>query len=686
MALTNKNKEKKYFIESISNTEYIKDVELLYDANSNNATLIDVKNGDRYYNWVDYNIYQQIDTQYKIDDFDIISINSRVYKDYINPGTLRILVNNEDNPTVLSFTDWNKDSLGPVFSITGVDSLTGSLSSTVSGTTTQGFTVDMLFRPYISQNEKCLFHRWTTKNGGVYDKFNDSIFSINNGNNLWGVGAFFGIDTYGKYIDFFIYGDNTYTFTGTISAYRNYSPSLSAETVTGTATIISNSFGNDFKFALQHDYIVDDTPWPIIYECDIDSNIPGTLGGTIQYTIDGASTGTFTGNMSYDFYNYSSGTIANSVDTRYYLPNDIDIYDGSFHRLQFVWSIDDSPNGVVYFDGEELVNKQVYGDGRKTSISYNIDNSICATPFSIFGFIEAGDIGNTSNYNESYNTFFGELKNFIMYDINLPEQTIHNLAGGTVINNQPVYYDPFNGAINDLGSSYHNNAARVVFYSTIYQYKDNVVLYFNSDDYLGNNELVDRATRYGSQNSIEVGHIGKIYQKSLEGQFNKCYDIIFDTTDEGNIIPSSYDYSITGNNSQIVTIHNISKVFKKDGISIYNKYYNNDTYIGYVNYSNGIVLINKGLVSGLNAVILESVYEKYNKKVNIDIDGEFFTRSMNGSGWYQQGINNVLPKSPTKYINGIVVYDQDSQPMFIAKFPVPIKKTIYDDIRISLEL
>jgi hypothetical protein len=645
-----------------------------------------------------------------LSDFLVLSVNQDYIGDRIKPSSFQLHIPSITNPHVLKFTDWDQNTLGGVLAITGTDSLMGSLSSGFAGSTTTGFTVDMLLRPYPSSNERCLFHRWTTREGQVYSKFigseyisyDESVDYLN-----WGVGAFLGEDSHGTYIDFFVYGGNTTTLTGVLLAADPVPPDGAGTSASGEIAIISTGETTidpqDFlyRFAILHYYDFEGAPYPMKFSASAFAPVYGAIGGKITYNIGNAVTGTFTGVFSYSFFNNNTGRIANAVDTRYYLPKTKSIYDGDFHRLQFIWDMDSNASGMAFYDGAEITNKTENGDGRVTPLSYSLTSSVSATPFSIFGFIEASDVGNPSRYEESSNSTFGELKSFIMYDTSLyksaasdPYLPARLLSGWLNVDGNRYFFDPLSGYQTTLSATV-NNVLQSYFSGYLFEYRKNVVLYFDMTRHTGSgNDIVDLAVTEGLQYLPATGHSAHIYQKGVEGRFERVTDMIFDIDDTApNAVRSAYD--VVSRNSEGVEIVSqlaCAKLYRRDGVFVSSTGTSTDygSYqeAGVINYNNGVGFLYSGVVN-INAgksMIVTGLEYTYSKIVEIDVEGEFFTRSENESGWYQQAVGVLLPKSPTKYVTGIVIYDEDGDPMIVGKFPKPVKKTIYDDMQIRLRL
>lgn len=721
MPITNRHTEKKYVIESLSTSRQTINEELVYDQRSEQVTLHSVQSGTPWHYWMSYNVFQKIAGNTStggaiiyngntLSNYDVLSINSALYGDRIKPSSFQFHLANVNNPYVLRVNDWNKDQLGPVFAITGSDSLMGSLSSGVAGTTTTGITVDILFRPYPSENERCLFHRWTSFSGSVYSEFIGSpsvTYDRSVDYHNWGIGSFFGEDNKGTYIDFFVYGKNYEVITGSLTAVEPLTEDVYGTTAEGSVAIISagqqtsNTAVSVYRFAFTNLYDIEGAPWPIKYSASAYSGINGTIGGDIDYVIYDGASGSFTGYFYYNFYNNNTGRIANTIDTRYYIPPSINIYDGDFHRVQCLWDIDALRSGEVFLDGEQLTNKEQYGDGRVSAIDYDLTGSACATPLSIFGFIEANNVGNIGAYEYSYHSAFGELAKFIMFDralhnmaSNDPYKTLKLLSGQTVIDGNRYFHDALTGYT--YTTSAQVNAQLQSEYSAyVSQYKKNVVLYFDTSTYTSGDTLTDLAVTQGFQIAPATGHIGKIYQAGIEGKFEHVSDMIFDIdTSSYCHIPSSLDWTITSNeNSIIVKEPALSRLYKRDGIYISNfgsgENYESYNEVGFLNYNTGLAYIQSGIINqNMNdtSTILVAQTNAYRNGLEIDIEGEFFTRSENESGWYQESIGDIRPKSPTKYVTGIVIYDEDGDPMIIGKFPMPVKKTIYDDMRIRIDL
>jgi hypothetical protein len=708
LPITDRNTEKKFIIESVSTPQEVTVETLQYDIDKKYTSLFDVSNNSVQYKWFYTNYFSKLSQQQDnkifynneyIDSFYVCDISSSLYKDRIKPGSFQLHIGDNPQNKCLRFIDWNADDLGPVFSITGCDSLTTSLSSSMSGEVVSGFTVDILFRPFYSNSEKCLFHRWTTKNGAVYDKFYGYSESTYYGDyNNWGIGSFIGHDKYGDYIDFFVYGDNKLTLTGTCSAIENFSQSLTSTSASGNYYVASSNVDGKYIFYIQVDYDIKHALWPVVYSCTANSDISGIISGRIDWEIPAALTGTFTGNFELAFHDMQNQNIANVLDTRYYLPKSCDIYDGDFHRLQFLWSVDELQSGVVFLDGEELTNKLQFGSGRYTNIDFSLTSSISATPFSIFGFIESEKIGDINEYCKSSNSFFGELYSFVLYDKAIYNSTLRQdsykalnlLAGQLELDGRRIFFDPIYGYnITNFSASAIDQLQH--FYTAyLTDYKYNVVLYFNADDYESDDILIDRSVLYGKQYLPSTGHVGKIYKNNNEGSFCYVTNMLFDLKDiSANFIPSSDDITITSMASQITTEYKFANLYKREGLSISNFGINSNLYnyeaIGIINYDNGICTIFDDSVDSSNYyVILSSIEKTYKNIIDIEIEGEFFTRSENQSGWYQNSVNDFRPKSPTKYINGVVVYDNEGDEIMIVKFPSIVKKTVYDDINIRL--
>lgn len=721
MPVTDKHIEKKYRIEHVSSPTELEKETLLYDQDGSKISVIPVSEGTPYYYWMSHNFFQKINDNTSspssisyqnthLSNFLVLSVNQDYIGDRIKPSSFQLHVPSATNPHVLKFTDWDKNTLGGVLAITGTDSLIGSLSSGCAGSTTTGFTVDMLFRPYPSGNERCLFHRWTTREGQVYSKFigseyvtyDESVDYLN-----WGVGAFLGEDSSGTYIDFFVYGENTTTLTGVLLAADTVPPDGIGTSVSGEISIISTGESITdpssflYRFGILHYYDFEGAPFPMRFSASAFSPVYGTIGGNITYNIGNAVTGTFTGVFNYSFFNNNTGRIANAVDTRYYLPKTKSIYDGDFHRLQFIWDVNSNSSGVMFYDGAELAHKTERGDGRVTPLNYSLTSSISATPFSIFGFIEASDVGNTSRYVESSNSTFGELRSFVMYDTSLykpaasdPYLSARLLSGWLNIDGSRYFFDPLSGYQATLSATV-NNMLQSYFSGYLYEFRKNVVVYFDMTKYMGyGNDIVDLAATNGLQYIPATGHSAHIYQKGSEGRFERVTDMIFDVDDTTpNAVRSSYDVVFKNSEgAEIISQLACAKLYRRDGIFISNTGASTDygSYqeSGVINYNNGIGFLYSG-IANINAgksMIVTGLEHTYSKVVEIDVEGEFFTRSENESGWYQETVGVLLPKSPTKYITGVMIYDEDGDPMIIGKFPYPVKKTIYDDLLITLRV
>ena len=169
---------------------------------------------------------------------------------------------------------------------------------------------------------------------------------------------------------------------------------------------------------------------------------------------------------------------------------------------------------------------------------------------------------------------------------------------------------------------------------------------------------------------------------------------LFDIDDSAqNAERSSYD--VVGRNSEgaeVVSEVANTKLYKRESVYVsptgHLVDYGSYQQVGVLNYNNGIGFLYSSAMDVLSSksVIVVSQEIVYDKSIEIDIEGEFFTRSENESGWFQETVGVILPKSPTKYITGVIVYDEDGDPMMIGKFPQPMKKTIYDDMRIMLKV
>lgn len=721
MPVTDKHTEKKYRIEHVSSPSELVKETLLYDQEGSKISIIPASEGSPYYYWMSHNFFQKIDGNTSTPDsityqnqhlsnFSVLSVNQDYVGDRIKPSSFQIHIPSTVNPYVLKFTDWDQNTLGGVLAITGLDSLTGSLSSGVAGSTTTGFTVDMLLRPYPSKNERCLFHRWTTRNGNVYDKFigseyisyDESVEYLN-----WGTGAFLGEDDHGTYVDFFVYGGNTTTLTGVLLAADPLPPDGIGTSVSGQLAIIST--GEElsnleeflYRFSILHYYDFEGAPYPMKFSASAFAPVYGAIGGQIIYQIEDAATGTFTGVFSYSFFNNNTGRIANAVDTRYYLPKAKSIYDGDFHRLQFMWDVNENPSGIAFYDGVEIGNKMENGDGRKTSIDYSLTSSTCATPFSIFGFIESSDVGKVSSYVNSSNSTFGELKSFVMYDAALyksaasdPYIPVRLLSGSLNVDGRRYFFDPLSGFQTTVSATV-NNVLQSYFSAYLFEFRKNVVLYFDMNRHGSSQyDAVDLAITNGLQYLPATGHTGHIYQNKTEGRFERVTDMIFDIDDTTpNSVRSSYD--VTFRNSEGVDVVSqlaCTKLYKRHGIFISSSGVSTDygsyEQVGVLNYDNGIGFLYHGQIdsNSSKSMIITGLEKTYPKIVEIDVEGEFFTRSENESGWYQQSVGVLLPKSPTKYITGLVIYDEDGDPMIVGKFPKPIKKTVYDDMRLRLRI
>jgi hypothetical protein len=722
MPISDKHIEKKYRIEHISSpTELIRET-LLYDRDGSKVSVIPVVEGTPHYYWMSYNFFQKLndntstfnsifyEDQY-LADFTALSINQESIGDRIKPSSFQLHIPSSINPYALKFTDWDQNTFGGVFSITGADSLAGSLSSGYAGSTTTGFTVDILFRPYPSVNERCLFHRWTTRESKIYSNFIGSEFisydeSVEYLN--WGTGAFLGEDSHGTYVDFFVYGDNTSSLTGTLVAADPIPPDGIGTTVTGEVSIISTGEATTdphsflYRFAILHYYDFEGAPYPMMFSASAYAPVFGAIGGKILYTLSGSSSGQFSGIFSYSFFNNNTGRIANTVDTRYYLPRTKNIYDGDFHRLQFVWSTSVVPQGVAFYDGVEITNKTEHGDGRVTPISYSLTGSASATPFSIFGFIEANAVGDVTKYAESGNTTFGELCSFVMYDTALyksalvedPYLPVRLLSGHLSVNGERYFFDPLSGFQHTTSASV-NNVLQSYYSGYLYEFRQNVVLYFDMARYAGaGNDIVDIAVTNGMQYTPTTGHLGHIFQKNAEGRFERVSNMIFDIDDSApNAVRSSLDWvSKNSEGAEILSQLACTKLYYREGIFISNTgsqvNYGSYDQVGVLDYDRCVGFVYSGVINKFmqHSMIAIGVEKTYSKVVEIDVEGEFFTRSENESGWFQQTVGTLLPKSPTKYITGLVIYDEDGDPMIVGKFPKPMKKTIYDDLRIKLKI
>lgn len=721
MPITDKHIEKKYIIESLSTSRKIINEQLIYNQRSDGVNLYHVQEGTPFHYWMSFNLFQNINgntstdsiityNESTITNYDVLSIQSQSYTDRIKPSSFQFHLSNVNNPYVLRINDWNKDNLGPVFAITGVDSLIGSLSSGVAGTTTTGMTIDLLMRPYPSENERCLFHRWTSFSGSVYNEFIGSPYVTYDRSvdyNNWGIGSFLGKDENGTYVDFFVYGKNYDIITGSLTAVEPLTEDVDGTTANGSVAIISagqitsNTATTLYRFAFTNLYDIEGAPWPIKYSASAFSGVQGTIGGIIDYTIYDGASGSFIGYFYYNFYNNNSGKIANAIDTRYYIPPTINIYDGDFHRFQFLWDTGLQRKGSVFLDGEMLTNKEEYGDGRVSAIDYDLTGSVCATPFTIFGFIEANDVGNQSKYEYSYNSTFGELAKFVMFDRALynsasvdPYKTVKLLSGQTMINGTRYFYDALTGYT--YTTSANVNAQLQSEYSAyVSEYKKNIVLYFDTSAYVSGDTLMDKAVTQGFQTAPSTGHMGKIYQTGTEGRFEHVSDMLFDIDTSTHChIPSSLDYTVTSNEGTVIVKEPaLTRLYKRNGIYISNfgvgSDYNSYNEVGFLNYNNGLAYVQSGIINqsiSTCSTIFVSEVNAYRNGLEIDIEGEFFTRSENESGWYQETVGDIRPKSPTKYITGIVIYDEDGDPMIMGKFPYPVKKTIYDDMRIRIDL
>lgn len=704
MSITDRNKDHIYFINNIPYTEKINKTTIKYDENGSFINVFESVYNDPYYLWYKHNFFSKIIDDQSTDDFIVYkdterngfygaSIKSNFYGDRIEPGSVQVLFENNQNPYVLKFTDWNKDERGPILSVTSNDSLVGSLSSGISGSFVDAFTVHCTLRPYPSDNEKCIFHRWTTKDGNVYDKhYGHDVTRSEGYYNTWGVGSFMGKDNFGTYIDFFVYGSNTLSITGTVTL--DSPPPFFQGILSGTlSSFASYSYydeteqTNVYNFGLGLEIDIQNALFPCIYKCTSKISTPGTIVGSAYYEIVDGLTGTFTANVELGFYNYQEGKIANTVDTRYYIPESVDIYDGDYHTIQYVWSKDYLRNGTVLLDGEELLIKQAYGIGRSTPFDFTLTGStLSATPFSIFGFIEPENVKNVITYNESSNAFFGELNKFVVYDTALIDndyKPLKLMSGELQISNNRVFFDPFL-------SNNSNNEIRNNYSLYIEPYLSNVILYLDTSMNFSGNEIQDRSKELGYQTNVNRF---KIYSKQNEGAFDRVNDIIYDVKNDNTRIPSTLDISTTSSERNIfVEDYAMAKLYYRSGINIsqfgLTKTNIETEDIGIINYNNGILFISNeiNITDKSTSLILKSINVEYKKVVDIHVQGDFFVKSKNQSNWYQNGINDYRVKSPTKYINGVGIYDEDGDLIAVAKFPSNVKKTIYDDIQIKIEL
>lgn len=374
------------------------------------------------------------------------------------------------------------------------------------------------------------------------------------------------------------------------------------------------------------------------------------------------------------YVNLPSGLIEQNTNTRFFLEQkDIDtLFDGSFHSVKFVWSINDYyKNGKIYVDGKELEGYVARGTGRTSAVNYSLTGTLSATPMYFMSKHDNSSLFTLQT--SSKDTAYGETKQILVFDRPLTSTSISQ----TVSSSTHLF--------TSLGSS-----------------TAGLVMWFGFHDVSSPYIAPDKTVAFGLQTRGVSGTIVNDSSNSEpEGKIARIFSLLHDN--RLNYVASKWDDSLS------------ASVQKPVG-KLYNNEYDvsSSAYIGTIFYDRGNVLVlndhynssyglstqrfttSRNIFSTVSSSTSWQVYytsfasRRYvdRRIMTVTADYSHFAKSTNGTANFKGNDDKAYTKSNKKYITGIVWYGKNGLPLAITKFSEPVLKpenhTIVFDTKLDL--